>query len=101
MSGPSAIGSENGMPISIAAAPAASSSRSSSRVTGSDGYPAVTKGISAVGRARSRMPAVKRLTRDDAGSGLPGQGRERVALELQRRADVLILDLEERRRAGL
>src|SRR4051812_47450330 len=52
MMGPSAIGSENGKPSSMASAPAASSARSSSTVRSLSGCPAVMYGTSA------RLPAV-------------------------------------------
>src|SRR6185437_7021468 len=53
MTGPSAIGSENGSPSSITSAPACSSAWISSTVRSSSGYPAVMYGTSA------RLPATR------------------------------------------
>src|SRR6185437_9831016 len=53
MTGPSAIGSENGSPSSITSAPACSSAWISSTVRSSSGYPAVMYGTSA------RLPAAR------------------------------------------
>src|SRR4051794_36320506 len=56
MTGPSAIGSENGKPTSIKLAPASSSAGSTPRVVATSGNPAATNGISAI-CLRWRKPA--------------------------------------------
>ena len=77
ITGPSAIGSLNGMPTSITRAPAAESRGSSAWVDASDGYPAVTNGSTA---PVARDPAAKaRATRLSGaavvmGSGMVGGG---------------------------
>ena len=47
MTGPSAVGSENGIPSSIRSAPASTIAYTTSSVTSSDGSPHVTNGINA------------------------------------------------------
>src|SRR5580765_7397832 len=108
MSGPSAIGSENGMPTSTASAPARAKPSSMVRVASSEGYPAVTNGISPVSPRRATNAAARR----EAVNARPGSETSLVApgalgpvsvavAVLQRRADVLVLDPEHRVRGRL
>src|SRR5580765_7955595 len=118
MSGPSAIGSENGTPTSTASAPARSTARSSSSVRSSDGNPAVRYGIKPVAVAReanagpmrdAREASGARVTmRVAAGAGATSVRRaERIPVavatahrvQLERRAHVAHLDPEQRVRA--
>ena len=55
MTGPSAIGSENGNPISIRFAPASATTGSNSRVKATSGSPTVTNGMNAF------LPCERRL----------------------------------------
>src|SRR5258708_29886703 len=61
MVGPSAIGSENGMPISIRLAPAASIAGSTAAVAARSGYPAGTNGISAICLRWRRVSKVEQI----------------------------------------
>jgi hypothetical protein len=54
MTGPSAIGSENGTPSSMTSAPAVASACIKGTVAPAAGSPAVTKGMSALRRSRAR-----------------------------------------------
>src|SRR5262245_10552066 len=103
MSGPSAIGSENGMPTSIAIAPACSSACIIANEPSRVGKPAVRYGISPVSPARAPNAAVRR---DAAKGGFAVLVRTEVRVVtpaplrvLQRRADVAHLDPEQRVRA--
>src|SRR5690349_5114315 len=64
MTGPSAIGSENGTPSSITSAPASTSPAISVRVASIDGWPAVIYGTSAR-RPDARSCAKRSVTRSD------------------------------------
>src|SRR2546425_1132042 len=92
ISGPSAIGSEKGMPISIARTPRRSRRHIISSVASSEGKPAVRKGM----RPVVPRPAAKaRPRRFPSGIDSAGpESAEGVVRKLERRAEVPVMDLD-------
>src|SRR5215510_5381748 len=96
MTGPSAMGSENGTPSSITSAPALASACMRGTVTEGAGSPAVTYGISAFLRSRARRSNVAWILDMLAGHGELRAGRLLVeaAQPLFRGREVIGVDLE-------
>ena len=92
MTGPSAMGSENGTPSSITSAPAATSACMTGTVASSEGSPAVTNGISALRwadlsfRSRNRYGSWsrKRLEPSPSGEGWGEDGVRGEAIATER-----------------
>ncbi len=74
MTGPSAMGSENGIPSSIRSAPAAAMARTSFSVVSMSGSPQVTKGMNALRENTLFMTASESIM--DVPPSVSGDGRD-------------------------